>query len=183
MKQNLQTTVLEVDAHTILQVPRIEDSRELFDVVEANREHLRRFLFWVDYNTRPEGSELFITTANQKARDGSELHLGIYHYGKIVGTVGFHAIDYINSATEIGYWLAKEHEGKGLVTLSCKALIRFAFVTLGLHRIELRSACHNQKSKQIAERLGFTKEGVARQSCKLTSGFHDMEVYSLLSTD
>jgi ribosomal-protein-serine acetyltransferase len=62
-------------------------------------------------------------------------------------------------------------------------VIRYAFETLGFHRVELRSSEENQKSRRIAERLGFTLEGLARESCKLASGFHNMQVFSLLSSE
>lgn len=183
MKHDLHKVVLQVDQNTTLRVPSIEDAAALFAVVDANREHLRRFMWWVDYNTSPSGSELFIRDAMQKASEGSQLYFGIYYQGKIVGTVGFHYLDYINLRTEIGYWLAKEYEGRGIVTASSLAVIRYAFETLGFHRVELRSSEENHKSRRIAERLGFTLEGVARESCKLASGFHNMQVFSLLSSE
>jgi len=183
MKQDLHKLTLQVDENTHLRVPCLEDAGALFSVVDANREHLRRFMWWVDHNTAPSGSEFFIRDAIQKATEGAQLHLCIYHHGQIVGTVGFHYLDYINLRTEIGYWLAKEFEGRGIITNSSRVLVRFAFETLGFHRIELRSSVENDKSRRIAERLGFTLEGIARESCKLATGFHNMQVFSLLSTE
>lgn len=182
-KRDLHTISLQVDENTCLRLPSLDEASALFSVVEANREHLRRFMWWVDHNTLPSGSEYFIRDAIQKAKEGSQLHLGIYHRGQIVGTVGFHYLDYINLCTEIGYWLAKEMEGRGLITNASRVIIRYAFETLGMHRIELRSSVDNIRSRRIAERLGFRFEGVAREACKLSSGYHDMEIFSLLSTE
>jgi ribosomal-protein-serine acetyltransferase len=172
---------LVVDHEISLRLPKIEEADALFALVEANREHLRRFLFWVDYNRTIESSLAFIRESREKAALGAELHMLIDYQGKIVGTCGFHQIDYINLKTELGYWLAKEYEGRGIVHRSCQRLIAFAFETLGLHRLELRSSEQNERSQRIAERLQFHFEGVARESCKLPSGFHNMRLYSLLN--
>lgn len=182
-KRDLHTLLLHVDEQTCLRLPSMDEASALFSVVEANREHLRRFMWWVDHNTAPSGSEYFIRDAIQKAKEGAQLHLCIYHHGQIVGTAGFHYFDYINARTEIGYWLAKECEGRGIITKASRVIIRYAFETLGMHRVELRSSVENIRSRRIAERLGFKLEGIARESCKLASGYHDMEIFSLLSTE
>jgi ribosomal-protein-serine acetyltransferase len=182
-KRDLSDLILQVDHEIALRLPQMEEAEALFVLVEANREHLRRFLFWVDYNRSLDSSLTFIRESLEKASLGEELHMVIEYQGKIVGTCGFHQIDSFNQKTEIGYWLAKEYEGRGIVHRAAKKLIAFAFCSLGLHRIELRSAVENIKSQRLAERLNFRFEGIARQSCKLPSGFHDMRLYSLLATD
>ena len=92
-------------------------------------------------------------------------------------------MDYENKKTTIGYWLDKEHQGKGVMTRSVKILINFAFTELGLNRIQINCAPENTKSSSIPKRLGFTKEGIARQSEWLYDHFVDWEQYSLIKTD
>jgi len=75
------------------------------------------------------------------------------------------------------------HQGKGIVTACCRAVIAHAFMELKLHRIVIRCAVRNHRSRAIPERLGFSFEGVARQSEWLYNHFEDVAIYSLLQTD
>ena len=69
------------------------------------------------------------------------------------------------------------------MTQSCRAVIGHAFTTLGLHRVVIRCAMENQRSRAIPERLGFALEGIERQSQWLYDHFVDLAVYALLQTD
>ncbi|HWF58347.1 MAG TPA: GNAT family protein, partial [Candidatus Dormibacteraeota bacterium] len=73
--------------------------------------------------------------------------------------------------------------GRGLVTRSVAALVDLAFGPLGLHRVELRAATRNARSRAVAERLGLVHEGTLRDAELLASGHVDLEIYSVLSTE
>ena len=90
-------------------------------------------------------------------------------HGELVGIIGTHQIHWINRTVSIGYWLGEGYQGKGIMTKACKAVIQYLFEECGLHRIEIRAAVDNQKSRRIAERLSFSLEGILRQceSCSL----------------
>ncbi len=75
------------------------------------------------------------------------------------------------------------HQGKGIVTACCRAVAAHAFSELKLHRVVIRCAVENHRSRAIPERLGFSFEGIARQSEWLYDHFEDVAVYALLQTD
>ena len=56
-----------------------------------------------------------------------------------------------------------------------------AFGNLGLNRVVMRVDVGNIRSRAIPERLGFTQEGVTRQSDWLYTRFRDMVLYSILA--
>jgi len=64
---------------------------------------------------------------------------------------------------EIGYWRRAGEEGQGWITEAVSTLARFAFDDLGARRVEIRMSSDNHKSRAVAERCGFTLEGVLRQ--------------------
>jgi ribosomal-protein-serine acetyltransferase len=94
--------------------------------------------------------------------DNNGLDAGIRYNGKLVGMVGLHYIDWKNSTTSIGYFLSEEAQGKGIITRTVNALLKYLFETLKINRVEIQVAVNNQKSIAIPERLGFVSEGIIR---------------------
>lgn len=154
-----------------------------FDLIDRNRAHLKTFLTWVDYMQSVDNFRSFINGAKQRMADKQEVSFMIFHEGKVAGRIGLYYLDHQNKIANIGYWLGKEFEGKGLVTQACQEIIRLGFTELGLNRIEVKCATGNVKSQAIPERLGFTKEGVLRQAEFVNGQFHDLNIYSLLKTE
>jgi ribosomal-protein-serine acetyltransferase len=115
--------------------------------------------------------------------DNKGLNVGIWLEGNLAGSVRYHEIDWSNRSSELGYWIGVAFEGKGLVTKACQALIDHAFKELGLNRMVISCARGNQRSRAIPERLGFTQEGVLRQSEWLQDHFTDMVVYGMLASE
>lgn len=159
------------------------DTAALFAVAEANRDHLRPWMDWVDRTRSPKDLRAFIEGAISRRRRGIGLPMGIWYRGALVGTAGFNEIDWRDRKTEIGYWLAADHQGRGIVTRCCRALVRLGFDRLGLNRIEIRVAPANRRSRAVPRRLGFTQEGVLRESERVNAGYHSSVVYGLLRTD
>jgi ribosomal-protein-serine acetyltransferase len=155
------------------------DAEEVFAVIDANRERLRPWMPWVDPTLGPADTRAFIEGVRAS---GSEDGLGIYVDGSYAGGIGLRA-DEVNGDSEIGYWIGAAHEGKGLVTRACRALIDRAFGDLGLHRVTIRAAPDNARSRAIPERLGFREEGVLREAGRAADGHHDLVVYGLLDRE
>ena len=85
--------------------------------------------------------------------------------------------------TALGYWLGEEFQGRGLVTAACRRLVAHSFDVLRLHRVEIRCAVENHRSRAIPERLGFRLEGRFREAEWLYDHWVDHAVYALLTTD
>ena len=63
--------------------------------------------------------------------------------GRIVGAVGFNAIEWLHRSTTIGYWLAAAEQGRGTMTAAVSALVDHAFAVMDLNRVEIRAAVQN----------------------------------------
>lgn len=70
---------------------------------------------------------------------------------------------------EIGYWCTTDKVGNGYITETVVAMTEFAW-TLGLVRVELRCDARNLRSRAVAERAGYTLEGVLRNDCRTPQG-------------
>ena len=120
--------------------------------------------------------------AEATARDGARIY-GIWDDGVLVGGVMFVEFSVASGSCELGCWLEPSAEGRGLITLACRAVLEWAFVTRGIHRAEWQCRADNSRSSEVAKRLGMTFEGTLREAWKVGETFHDKQVWSLLSTD
>jgi len=161
----------------------LRDAKALFALVEANRDRLRRWLPWPDANRCLADSRAFILRVRAQARSGLARSFGLWWRGELVGIAGFVWIDPANQSGAIGYWLAREAEGHGLMTASVSALLRHGFRTLRLNLIEIRAGVRNRRSRAIPERLGFRHEGTLRQAERLAERHVDHSVYGLLAAE
>ncbi len=168
---------------TELRFFELHHAGELFALTEENRGYLREWLPWVDKNTEVKDSRKFIEATRRQFGENNGLHLGIWHQGEIAGVVGQHGIDWNNRSTSIGYWLGEKYSGKGLITMACRVLLDFIFGELKMHRVEIRCAVENKRSRAIPERLGFKEEGRIREAEHLKNYYTDHIVYGLLARD
>ncbi len=144
-----------IDPSTALRVLHEDDARELFLLTDDNREHLRRWLPWLDVVTREADTRAYLKATMKQRKEGRGPVFGILYDGALAGVVGFVPIDRVNRAGEIGYWLAADRQGRGTMTQCCEFVVRYGFLTLDLNRIQIAAATENVKSRAIPERLGF----------------------------
>lgn len=164
--------------------PYVEsDAEEIFATVKANYDHLHPFLLWVVPEYSIEGAREFIKQSQKDSSENKRQGFGIFYQEKLIGSIGFNKFDWNCKTTEIGYWLAKDFSGQGIITKACQVLINYAFNELEMNRIEIRCATENVRSRAIPERLGFKLEGVLRQALCRHSQIYDDTIYGLLKED
>ena len=160
-----------------------ENAAEIFAAVKANYKHLQPFLHWATEDYSLESADEFVNRTQKAFAEKTSQTFGIFCREKIVGAIGFVNFNWSSKRTEIGYWIAQNYEGQGIITKSCKALIEYAFDKLKMNRIEIHCATENIKSCAIPERLNFTLEGVLRQSEWRHTRFYDMAIYGMLAEE
>ena len=154
---------------------------EMTAVVERNRARLAPWLPWVDSTRGPEDTRRFIRFALDQFSIGEGLHAGIWVDGALAGGIGCRSIDRRARSASIGYWLDAAVEGRGIVTRSCEVLLDYGFEVTGLHRVEIRHATGNTRSGAVPARLGFTREGIAREAEFVNGVWHDLVIWSMLA--
>ena len=82
---------------------------------------------------------------------------------------------------EIGYALGLAHRGQGYATEAARALLAYAFTTLGLHRVQATTSPANRGSWQVMERLGMRREGWLREAAFSRGAWADVLIYGLLA--
>jgi len=100
--------------------------------------------------------------------------------GEVVGSVGLSGIDPATARCAAGYWVAAGARGRGVATRALLLLCRYGFDQLGLERIEAWIDPGNSASLHVAERVGFSREGLLRSFMPINGVRRDMLMYSLL---
>jgi ribosomal-protein-serine acetyltransferase len=175
--------IIEVDGNILLELVNESHADAIFNLVNENRDYLAEWLPWVTGMNDIEFIKNFISFSQKTFSDKTDYAFVILLEKKIVGRIGLYKVDNQNKIGSIGYWLANEAQGEGIMTKACKALIGHSFNQLGINRIEIKCGTGNHKSQAIPERLGFTKEGIVRQGEAFYDRFIDLYSYSLLKRD
>ena len=102
--------------------------------------------------------------------------------GKLVGAVGL-TIKRQFERGELGYWIAKDHWGRGYATEASKAIIDFGFGTLGLHRIQAHHLVRNPASGRVMQKLGMRQEGIERDAVIKWGRHESIALYSILEPE
>jgi len=89
----------------------------------------------------------------------------------------------VTHACTLGYWVGAPYAGQGKMTAGVRAAIPFVFDTLRLHRLEAACLPRNEASIKLLERVGFTREGLARRYLKINGIWQDHVTYALLEDD
>lgn len=166
-----------------LQLRGLEDSNAiaLFNQIDHNRTYLRKWLPWLDGTRSIDDSLKFIQAQRTLTLERKSLVFGIFLEQELVGSIGTHLIDWTNRKTSIGYWIAENNCGMGLVRESARCLIEYLMTTLNLHRITISCATGNMRSRRVAESLNFQFEGVLLDNEFLYDQYVDHAIYSLLN--
>lgn len=175
---------LKVDDELEIALPSASSIEEAHRVVMENYDHLHEWMPWANEGFTLGSVEEYYKMSLQKfAADGDEFGLNVVFKGRVVGGIGLHEINRRDCSAEMGYWLAKSAEGRGLMTKSVVGLMNYGFDELNLNRIVIKCAPENAKSRAIPERLGFLQEGVEREAGWLLTRFVDHVVYSMLARE
>ena len=161
-----------------------EDAEALLDLLKKNRDFFEKFSMG--------RSEAYYTMESQLERikqykeDGltdQAYNFGIFkNDGALIGTINlFQVLRGSLQSAIIGYFLDKNHNGKGYTTEAVKLLVEYAFKELKLHRIEAGVMPHNIGSIRVLEKSGFHKEGIALKNVKINGKWEDHQVLAIIN--
>ena len=155
------------------------DAHALF-ALHSNAHVLR---YW-DAPPWPERAraERFIAACRQIEEEGSGARLAIERGadGVFLGWVGLTRWNPDHRSASLGYCLDDAAWGQGYATEAARALLRWAFDTLDLNRVQAEADTRNAASARVLEKLGFEREGTLREDCVVNGEVSDSWVYGLI---
>lgn len=165
---------------------RAGDGAAVFEAIVESREHLARWMPWVQAHQQMEDSEAFARRVGAKWLAREDFCCGIWEResGRYLGSTGLHPQDWDVPEFEVGYWIRRSAEGHGYVSETVRLLACLAFETLGANRLFLRCDALNERSAAVARRLGFIHEGTFRHDSRDPAGsLRDTHYFALLPDD
>lgn len=157
----------------------VEDVPTLHQLVELNREGLLAALDWPRFVRTQADTHAFCAASEVARQDRKSATYGVWRGEALQGVVSFNVVHHASQSGDIGYWLGSAARGKGVASTAVAAMIR-AFSDADLvHHCIIKCATGNERSKKLAERLGFVREGVLSKAEKIGDVVHDQYVYSL----
>jgi len=100
---------------------------------------------------------------------------------KLVGLIYVLRIDWKIPKAELGYYIDKSYEGKGITTKAVAKVIRHCFSELKMNKLFLRTAKSNKGSQRVALKNGFKREGTLRKDFRMGNGkLIDIYYYGLV---
>lgn len=162
----------------------LSDTQELYALVVRNRAYLAPWMPWARDEPSLEGYLDFVRQCQAAMGRGEDFTYGVFdrEEGALLGGAGLHT-RCGPGGLEIGYWLDERHAGRGLATEAAAALTRSAFDLHRMQRVELRALEENHASRRIAERLGFTYEGLLRRRVQHGERWVDLRSYTVVPED
>jgi RimJ/RimL family protein N-acetyltransferase len=104
--------------------------------------------------------------------------------GELLGLCGFLPLgEPRHRRGEFGYWMGKQHWGRGYTTEAVEALLGYGFRKMKLNRMQARVVVQNKASARVLEKAGLRLEGVLRQFENLKGRFPDLKMYSMLQRE
>ena len=156
-----------------------DDAEELAGLLARNRSFLAPF--------EPERPASFFSTAGQRVRldeleDRRRIGAGnvyaILDEDEIAGTISLsNVVRGAFQSANIGYWVDRDRNGRGLASRAVEAVAAEAFGPIGLHRLEAGTLVDNIASQRVLEKNGFTRIGVAPRYLRIGGAWRDHVLY------
>ncbi len=130
-------------------------------------------------------AERFIAVCEQMEQEATGARLAIERAADnaFIGWCSLAKWDPNYRSAKMGYCLDDAAWGRGFATEAAGAVLRWAFDTLDLNRVQAETDTRNTASSRVLEKLGFVREGTLREDCIVDADVSDSWVYGLLRRD
>lgn len=157
------------DAQSLFAMLTTEEVSRFISPPPTTVEGFEKFIAWT-IRMRDQGTyACFAVTL-----EGSDTAIGIFQLRELVP--GF-------ATAEWGFAIGSAYWGCGAFMDGSELLIRFAFETVGVHRLEARASVKNGRGNAALRKIGAVQEGVLRRSFLKNGEYHDQVLWSILDED
>jgi ribosomal-protein-serine acetyltransferase len=170
----------------ILQRFTKRDAPTLDEAIRVSLADLNQWLPWARLDYTTSDTTAFIRDSLQAWKEERAWDYSVRSKEdprKHLGNVSFWTVSKLGKIAEIGYWVRSDETSRGVCTEAVERLLEETFDSLGYHKVVLRIAVGNDASDRVAEKLGFTREGVLREELLIRGNWVDHSLWSLLDRE
>ena len=158
---------------------KIEDAEALKNAIN-NKKVLDNLRDGIPFPYTIDDAKDFITKI-LKGEENSQYHWAILVDGNVVGNVGVFRQGNVHHLTaEMGYYIAEQYWGKGIMTKVVKDVCEYIFENTDIIRIFAEPYAYNTASCKVLEKAGFELEGILRSNAIKNGKILDMKMYSII---
>ncbi|HAS63379.1 MAG TPA: 30S ribosomal protein S5 alanine N-acetyltransferase [Vibrio sp.] len=169
--------VYEVEGDIVLRMAEPTDAYMIQQYFITNREYLK------EWEPKREDEFFSLSGWTQRLIKLNELHkhaLGYYLLvidkpsGEMLGTISFSNLTrFPFYACNVGYSLSQSAQGRGIMTCALKLAVNYMFTIQNMHRIMASYMPHNERSGAVLSRVGFKREGYAKDYLLINDEWRD----------
>jgi RimJ/RimL family protein N-acetyltransferase len=158
----------------------IDDATTIVNLMDYE---IAKYLYEVPYPYRIDDALNFIKSNYEYFKSQKAITFGIEYKNTLesklllVGTIGIKDIDYVNKKANIGYWIGKQYQDKGIATECVKLVVNYAFDALKLKEISAYVFPDNNPSIRVLEKHGFVKTGKVNEYHPLSNTYRNSLIY------
>lgn len=153
---------------------------EFYELIDKNRNHIgHTFPVTLANSDSPENAENFISVSKDREKNSE----GYYFYARdiktnnLIGYLCVKTIDYRISKCELGYFIDKDYQGKGITSKMVSDALEFCFKELMMNKVFICTSEVNLASQRIALKHNFKQEGILRDEFRNGDGTLQNSVY------
>ncbi|MCH2189111.1 GNAT family N-acetyltransferase [Candidatus Gracilibacteria bacterium] len=161
----------------ILKIPEESEAEYIWNLITSDT---IRYMIWEkgdDFSTTLKN----IKKTRIKVSAGEAWDAAIYdkNTGKHIGRCGINKIDDTIPSFELGYWIAPEYYGQGIMPECIRRYLKFAFEQSSFEKGVIRCDSKNENSKKVALKCGFTLEGEFKNHDRVKGELRDTSFYGI----
>lgn len=150
----------------------------------ANDADVCRYMRWTPHKDKEEtGSILKSWLDSYKRESFYQWAITLKPKTEPIGAIALFVVNESDLCGDVGYCIGKKYWGQGIMTEALKAVLNFAFTSVGFNRIEAYHSVKNPASGRVMQKAGMTFEGMAKQKYRSIAGFEDSSMYSIIKED
>jgi RimJ/RimL family protein N-acetyltransferase len=148
---------------------------------------IAKYLYEVPYPYKIDDALNFIKSSHNDFKLRKAIIFGIEYKNilesklLLVGTIGIKDIDYVNKKANIGYWIGKQYQGKGIATECIKIVVNYAFDVLKLEESSASVFPDNNPSIRVLEKNGFVKAKEIKEYHPLSNRYRNSLIYTIIN--
>ena len=156
-----------------LRYPRVSDAKKYYDMINNPN-----FKFFYSCPPSIEEEINWIKNLPKKRNKKLEYNYSIIYNNNLVGGCGIKIDQHSTFIGEIGYFVDEKFWGKSIAPKAVKLLIKKGREQFSIRRFQLITDPANKASCRVAEKCGFTREGLLKKVIKTKKGFADGYLYA-----